>query len=845
MIVLGSGPKDARIALIGERPGKEENRRGIPFVGVSGREMDRYLLRAGIDRSTCYVTNLLKDYIEGDPDPTPDEIKAQEHVLLEELREVQPAFIGALGRFSVRYFLGDVAMEAVHGIAFTPPGLNGTAVIPIYHPAGGLYDADIQPFIQDDFLKLGAYASGRLPVRPPTDEHPEPFYVELTDNDAASIRHLVGGVVGVDTEGWEKNPWCLSFSSKPGKGYVIRAHSKHALRAFQQAILDHDSLVIFHNSLYDIGVLRALGIRVPRYTDTIIMSYVLRLEPLGLKPLSFRHLGMKMRAYDDVIAEPSRRLILEYLTAASKIDWGPAPEYVEFKAGDAKVRKPHNLNRRITAILKDVEEKDADPRDRWKKVQPELRKPAEERLGLPPEPTLDDVPLSDAIYYAGRDPDATCRLLKVLPERVTEMELDPILEMDLDIVPMVERMQANGILIDPEYFGRLSTEFQAEMNQASHKIYRMVGKQINPNSPDQVRPLLFNPTSNGGLGLVPTKRTKKGKESTNDKVLNALAAKHPVVPVIMSYREYAKLKDSFAKVLPTKMDEDHRIRCTLRITRVTSGRIAASNPNLMAQPARSELALKIREGFIAPRGRRLAAWDLDQVEMRVMAHESQDKGLMDLFLSGRDIHSTTASQMFGVRLEDVDKVKHRYPAKRVGFGVITGITGHGLLDQMVLAGVYEYDESDCSRFIKEWFKIYPGVLDFMGNARGEAKRYGFVRDMHGRIRYLPGVWSDVTRVREEALRQAHSHIISAGAQGIIKKAMKGIWDLLNDTLWPAGIDAEPLLQIHDELLFEIPEGDDVWGMLDAFVIAQLEGAVKLSVPITAKGGYGPNWATLK
>ena len=204
-----------------------------------------------------------------------------------------------------------------------------------------------------------------------------------------------------------------------------------------------------------------------------------------------------------------------------------------------------------------------------------------------------------------------------------------------------------------------------------------------------------------------------------------------------------------------------------------------------------------------------------------------------------------AFQMFGIRLEDVDKMKHRYPAKRVSFGVVNGLTGGGLQEQMVQNGIYTYTVADCEDFIKDWFKIYPGVREMQERKRTEARRYGYVKDISGRIRYLPGVWSTIPRVREAALRMAHAHAVQAGAQAIIKKAMKGIWDLLNDTLWPAGITIEPLLQIHDELLFEIPEGDDVWGMLDSFICGQFEEAVKLSVPITAEGKRGPNWGEMK
>lgn len=272
--------------------------------------------------------------------------------------------------------------------------------------------------------------------------------------------------------------------------------------------------------------------------------------------------------------------------------------------------------------------------------------------------------------------------------------------------------------------------------------------------------------------------------------------------------------------------------------------MAASDPNLMAIPVRSDLGLEIRNGFRAPDGYLLGTWDLDQIEMRVMADESRDPFLLELFLTGRDIHSETASRCFGVPLHQVDKMKHRYPAKRVGFGVITGITGADLLDQFRMAGITGWDEQQCDELIDAWFKVYPGVKTYMSNCRAEARRNGVVYDRWGRPRYLPGAQSTLSHIREEAERQSHSHKIQAGAQGIMKRAMAAIDQDIHQ-LQSDGYQVWPLMQIHDELILEFEEGLEV--LLEPMVVDRLTRTTTLpsGVPLGAKGAYGRAWGELE
>jgi len=276
----------------------------------------------------------------------------------------------------------------------------------------------------------------------------------------------------------------------------------------------------------------------------------------------------------------------------------------------------------------------------------------------------------------------------------------------------------------------------------------------------------------------------------------------------------------------------------------------------MNQPTRSELGKGIRHGFIARPGYLLGAWDLDQIEMRILAHESEDENLLRLFNEGaecpvakqfgkctcHDIHRFTASKVFGRSPDEVSD-EERSSAKNVGFGIVYGVTAEGLQLQMYLRGKNTPLE-ECQRMIDDYLKVaYPGVLRFMETKFTEARRWGYVRDMFGRVRYVTGVWSQLEWVQSAALRQAGNFPIQSGAQGVIKLAMAGVWQRVIPALRSAGCDIRPLLQIHDELVFEFPEGWE--DAVDRMVLAEMSGAVRLRVPVGAKGHWGKRWSELK
>lgn len=468
--------------------------------------------------------------------------------------------------------------------------------------------------------------------------------------------------------------------------------------------------------------------------------------------------------------------------------------------------------------------------------------------------------------------------------------LATIYDLDSSVLPLVERMQYNGIGVDVPYFAALADTLTDKIQKEVSAIWRLTGLRINPNSPDQAADLIYNKL---GVDSSRAKRSRKtGKLSTNKKSVEALRTEHAAINHLVTARELSKARDSFAVPIATAADRlrrglsiDYRFRvdpvtgllriqCNLRITRVVSGRLAASSPNLLAIPVRTEIGLDIRRGFVTspgPRGPRvLATWDMDQIEMRVMADESGDEDMVQLFNDNRDIHGYTAARMFRIMNklvkemgpEDfkaievtkkggkVDNMKHRYPAKRVGFGVITGITGVGLLDQMRMAGIEGWDVDSCDQLIYDYLHtIFPGVNRYMQQCRHEAVTTGRVIEVYGgRTRYLPGASSPIDRVAEEAKRQSHSHRISAGAQTLMKRAMRYIYNEVLPTVRATGAYFEPLLQVHDELLFEMDA--DVFPLVDAMVVEALSSKTimevpEFRVPLGAKGGAGSNWAELE
>ncbi len=823
-------PASPILFLCGEAPGADEERAGAFFVGKAGQELTNYLDRVGIPRDRVYITNVLKCRPPDNRDPRKEEVELCVRHLRRELEEQRPRFIAAAGRFATRVLLGmDVDMEQVHGLPFRT-GIWGfdTTVVPLYHPAAGLHNTFEMSLIMGDFMSLKDVMMGKR--KPREDASPGTY---IWWDEPCAPPGIEPGLIAVDTEEEEgKNTWTLQICQSKGIAYVIP--STRAI--YVKDILEHpDTEIIMQNALYDLPQLWKIGIYPRKYVDTMVMAYLLQTEPQGLKALSYRHLGMKMREYREVVYPATQAKALEYMLRVVEKGWPDPDPVVEMVKGVPKVRQPQNVARRVKAVLSSYE-KDPDGTDlydRWQKIREEAGRCVEEEMGPLLPGYLKDLPTQEAVDYAGCDADATWQLYPILYDRIRAMGLEGTLDRDMRMLPMVAQMQENGFGIDREKFKTIREEFERRKDELLSSIEAMVGP-INPCSPVQVADLLYR------LRLKKSPSLKKG--DTDLAALESIVHRHPVIKMIIDWRRYDKLIDSFIDVLLRKADSDDRIRTKLRVTRVITGRLSSSDPNLMAQPVRTEEGRRIRECFNSRDGYTLVSADYSQIEMRVVAHISSDPAMIDVFRMGKDIHTATACAMFGVTPDKIDEMKHRYPAKRVGFGILNLISAGKLMRELTLGGAEGWTEQKCQQLIWDWFSVYSGVRSWIEEQKAHARRFGYVRDMWGRIRLVPEVMSVHKNIVEAGIRQACNAPIQMGAQGIIKEAMAQLVPFVEN--WNASErNVLPLLQIHDDLIFEVRDGmvEEVVPVIKSV----MEGCVSLSVPIKADVKVGKIWGKME
>ena len=829
-----TSPPNPILMIVGEAPGEEEEKQHRFFMGRAGQELSNYLGRAGIPRERCYATNVIKCRPPGNRDPSLAEIVGCSSVLRAEVENVNPRYIVSVGRIATRVFLGDVNMEAVHGI---PHRANGRIIIPVYHPAAGLHDTFNMSNIMMDFLAVKDVMMGKLPVREVGSVvHPPPYHlVEKGEDPTSYLTDLVA--IDTETQDEDDTPWSLQFCC--GRvGHIILWDNPISLALFASHVANPDVLCIIHNSLFDLKVLDLMGVHPARFTDTMIMAYLLQTEPQGLKTLAFRHLNVKMGEYSDIVDPVTQEMAMSYLLRALCVEWAKPTPVLEMKSGKPVVRQPQLIGQKINKILKDVADgKEIDILGRWNR--PETTSVVEPVLGPMGRAYLKDVEPEIAYQYAATDSWATYHLYPILRKKIEAMALGGVLDRDNGVVPMVETMQRSGMPVDPAHFVKLRGQFTEEMDRVTAAICTMVG-DMHPGSDPQVLALLER------LGVAHAPRRWVGgkeivvrKKMTDLKAMELIRDKHPVIPLIMRYRALAKLVDSFIDVLLNKKGEDNRIRTTLRVTRVVTGRLSSSSPNLMAQPTRTEDGRKIRDGFVAPPGYVFLSGDYCQVEMRVVAHISQDPKMLEVFRTGVDLHTATAAGMFRIPMDQVDEMKHRYPAKRVGFGVLNLISAGKLLQEFQVGGAEGWTEVGCQKVIDDWFRLYHGIADYVEERKAEARHTGMVRDLFGRMRLVPEVMSVHRNIREAGIRQAVNGPIQMGAQGCIKEAMRQLVPVYREF----GDMLIPLLQIHDDLLWQVRE--DIVSMVTPIIKDVMENCIKLSVPLQVDFKVGPVWGQMK
>jgi DNA polymerase-1 len=555
---------------------------------------------------------------------------------------------------------------------------------------------------------------------------------------------------------------------------------------------------------------------------------------------------MEMSDYLDVVAPYAQAIYSRYLTAA-------LVEMSRLEASQVRqVGRKLPLSKRIHKILADhVSGKVKDFKKRWDNFEPEQQETIESKAGPFPNVGLKHVPDEIAVPYSARDADATFRLRPALVPRVTALGLDAICDLDHAVLPMIDRMQQVGMMVDSAYLRDLGIVLDQEMQMLREDLRGLTSNPAyNPASGDQLAEVLF-----GHFGLNPVKLTKgKKRPAVDSKVLEELLITYQDSPFVMDFiqlnqefTERLKLKGTYVDNLEKFTASDGRIHPSLRTTRVVSGRLSSHDPNLLAIPVRTALGRLVRGGFVAPPGRQLGSWDLDQIEMRVLAHESGDPAMVEVLSDpSRHIHKETTYRIYGIPVEAVDKNSTEYMmSKNISFGIMYGITAEGLRAQMAQRGQHRTKE-ECQGMIDAYLDTaYPGVKEYMDKCRCDAIKQGFVRTLLGRIRYIPGIKSSIRAVRSEAERAAGNHPIQGGASDIVKLWMRQLWPKIHGGLAAYAL-AEPLLQVHDELILEFDEGN--FDVVDYMVREALREAVEplhLRVPISCGGKAAQNWGELK
>jgi DNA polymerase-1 len=436
------------------------------------------------------------------------------------------------------------------------------------------------------------------------------------------------------------------------------------------------------------------------------------------------------------------------------------------------------------------------------------------------------VSVEDATRYAAEDADVTLRLNGVLrPRLAAEPSLDRVYrEIEVPLVPVLERVEANGVLVDMDELRRQSADLGKRMLDLQQRATALAGRSFNLDSPKQVCSLLFEELQLPALVKTPT-----GQPSANEEALEAIAELHELPRVILDYRSLAKLRSTYTDKLPEMVNpRDGRVHTSYHQAGAATGRLSSNDPNLQNIPIRTEDGRRIRRAFVAPEGRRIVACDYSQIELRIMAHLSEDPALLRAFSSGVDIHRATAAEVMGKPLEAVEPNERR-AAKAINFGLMYGMSAFGLAKQLGIA------RGEAQDYIALYFSRYPGVRDFMERTRQQAREQGYVETVFGRRLYLENIAARNAGLRAGAERAAINAPMQGTAADIIKRAMIDIHGWLREHADRALM----VLQVHDELVFEVEAGF-VDTLVDE-VRGRMAGAAELRVPLVVDAGIGANW----
>ena len=437
-----------------------------------------------------------------------------------------------------------------------------------------------------------------------------------------------------------------------------------------------------------------------------------------------------------------------------------------------------------------------------------------------------EVPLEAALDYAAEDAEVTGRLYRQLKPRIATEHMATVYEtLERALVPVLSNMERRGISIDATFLKDLSGDLEKRAADIAAEIHKLAGREFNIGSPKQLGEILFDE-----MGIQGGKKTKTGAYGTGADVLEALAVQgHDLPRRVLDWRQLTKLRSTYTDALVAQINPDtKRVHTSYAQAIASTGRLSSTDPNLQNIPIRTEEGRKIRQAFIADKGNVLLSADYSQIELRLLAHVAGIETLVQAFRDGQDIHAMTASEVFGIPVEGMES-SVRSRAKAINFGIIYGISPFGLARQLSIP------QGEAKAYIESYFEKFPGIKDYMETTKTFAREHGYVQTIFGRKCHTPGIADKNPARRNFSERAAINAPLQGAAADIIKRAMTRI----DPALEKAGLGAKMLLQVHDELIFEVPEAE-----LDdtaALVKKVMEGAAHLDVPLVVETGSGANW----
>lgn len=866
--VPGTGPQPSAYCWLGEGPGKFEDAMQKPFVGPTGQFLDacagaladRFSYRHGTHRPLVRVENVTR-YLPLGKELTAAEVDRDRPALVEAFAKTKPRYVFAMGRWAAEAMVGPYlrargfqietgqVMDWLNGVTFEVPAIDDpkrkVIVTCGYHPAAGLRSGSAAAKF---FAAFRAYAQA-------VHDQGQNVWPEFRGDPLRD-----DGLVGLDTESLvDGGVWCATTSSIWKDRFCGARLDEELL----EADLSGRTAVV-HNLTYDWNELLKLGIDMSTYLwhDTLPYARSLQVEPGKLKLLAQRYLGEPRREYDDVLAP--------YRTAA----WG---EYVAKIVAAAGKRRwwglrdggELSLATRVKSLAKAAEPDKTfdDLPDRYKERI---------RRACGPEPKLDlsRIPFPVAEKYAIQDARDARRLYPILRAKCEAAGTAAVAEQDEAMIPMLAAMERTGMPIDRDRLADLEREMGVEEERLLKGIREIArSEDFNPLSPDDVAGLLFNEIGARARGRQ--KKTATGKDSTASQVLDTIRAELlsrkaeqkglgeddqralDLLELLGEYRHVRKLLGTNIRPMWEYLTPAGRVHPRFKQggyddesgEAVVSGRYAMDRPNWLAFPAHSKWAKKARAIVKPPEGRVILVVDLDQIEMREMAHQSNDEVMREVFETGEDIHARTARYVFRVekgkersQIPGIvgNEITYRQASKTLGFLLLFGGQAYGYARKMAESGLLLSEaEAEASR--DGWLSLYSGVPRFWAKMQAEAEAHGCVRTPLGRPRWLPMVWSKDDRLRAEAARQAGNHPIQGGAQERLKTGAIRVYAGLPE--WRRRGYVEPLLTIHDELDFEVEAG--MVEEFGAWVVQEMTRDHGMRVPVRANASFGADWGAAK